>query len=562
MAQRPSRAHRRHYKQAAKSAKRLRTYTPGKSPESTAERMRLIVRLLFNVAMQSIRGDKDTSERVMYEGFMSLGGVYVKFLQLMMMRTRLFSKLTASERMAVYDRVSVDDIDIHAQLERQLDSRYREQIVHVDDKPFAGGSFAQVYMGQHIDGTKIILKVLRPSLIENVHADLRILGFIVFILRHRMKVATDMRALFKNFRSVVLKETDYVTEVNNAEYFYNYFANNADIVIPRTYSDICTYSVIVQEFVDGLAATELIEAIGMGHDAKAYTANAVGSDLVAQANVLGRELIVGMYTADRVFGDTHPGNIKLLSGNRVGIIDFGIAGEPPEDRQSFMILMQNVIAICNGNFDEGETFINGMRFFTSDLYRAINTLSESRASILDQKEGESIIDEIKRTAGRALQSSQAQADIEALARSGKVSKIMNSVINKDNKFAFNVRIDEGAAIAMRTADGYVSLLESLGLIDELIPNVLQEGVDRVYQKGGLLKGNPETIEYETAVNIASDWAQNLIESDPVFFSSLIQKLRDAVSAKPAPSQQSAPVVEPVAIEENSAKLSTESEQTP
>ena len=495
-------------------------------------------------------GKRANSEFVIYESFMQLGGVYVKFLQLMMLRSKFFSKLSAAQKMAVYDGVAVDEIDIHRFMESQFGSDYMHDIVQIDTEPFAGGSFAQVYSARHADGNRLIIKVLRPSLIANIKADLRVLNLIFLFMRRRMKVATDMKALFKNFKQVVLEETDYIAEANNAVYFRNYFSDKPDIFIPQTYTDYCTRGVIVQEFVEGLAMTDLIEAIEMGHDAREYTKQVTGSDLDEQVSVLGHELIMSLFVADRVFGDPHPGNIKLLPNNQVGMIDFGIAGEPPEDRRALMILLQDVVNIINGEFDEGVTFINGMRFFTSDLYRAVNTISQS----FESDDGTTIVDEIMKTSSRALQSNEARADIESLVRKGEISKIMNQVINQDNRFGLNVALDSGATVAMRTADGYLAVIESLKLTDDLIPEVMQVGIDRVYEQGFLLKGHPETMEYEIAVNIVSGWAQTLIESDPIFFAGLIKKLRMASRNKRPVVQDSDTVSNemsaPVLSEEN------------
>ena len=48
------------------------------------------------------------------------------------------------------------------------------------------------------------------------------------------------------------------------------------------------------------------------------------SDLTAQLRMLGYESIVAAFTLPRVQGDPHPGNIRIMTKNRVGLIDFGI----------------------------------------------------------------------------------------------------------------------------------------------------------------------------------------------------------------------------------------------
>jgi hypothetical protein len=504
---------------------------PGRPVSSSFKRKKIVAKMLVDIGALNIQGNKHQADRVIFNGFIELGGIYIKFLQLMMLKTKFFSTITPSEKMSVYDHVAVDQVDIKALLQKKIHATYLAQITELQLQPFAGGSFAQVYFARHSDGTPLVIKVLRPSLVVHIRSDLRMLGLIVGAIKGQLKIATDVGSLFKDFKNVVMKETDYGSEVRNADYFFHYFHNNSQIVIPKTYRELCADNIIVQEYVDGIALTDVIEAKDNGLDPHEYVRQKLGSDLTKQMASLGSELVQSIFIADKIFGDAHPGNLKLLSGDRVGIMDFGIAGQPPVDRRAFMILMQDLVTICEGGFDAGVTFINGMRYFTPDLYRSINTLSKAYTS--KQSGKIDIMHEIRRAAIEAFEGSKDSTDFEQLLRGGRISTIMNGVINQGNRFSLHVVMDAGTVVALRTADGYISLVEALGLVEELIPSVLKTAIQETYNNGAVLSGRSETMEMESAVNVVSDWAQNLIESDPMFFAPLIKMIRYASKNKPA-----------------------------
>ena len=81
---------------------------------------------------------------------------------------------------------------------------------------------------------------------------------------------------------------------------------------------------------------QLIRLQEQGADPRRYTADVTGSDLDEQLKLLGVELFVpACLTLARIQGDPHPGNIRLMTGNRVGMIDFGIAAPTPDNKAAF-----------------------------------------------------------------------------------------------------------------------------------------------------------------------------------------------------------------------------------
>jgi predicted unusual protein kinase regulating ubiquinone biosynthesis (AarF/ABC1/UbiB family) len=102
----------------------------------------------------------------LFDRFTKLGGIYVKFLQLLALNQNTISiddPNNLQEILAVYDHAGFETIDITQLLFSELKDK-SSQITLDSLSPFAAGSFAQVYSGQ-LNGQSIVIKVLRPSVI-------------------------------------------------------------------------------------------------------------------------------------------------------------------------------------------------------------------------------------------------------------------------------------------------------------------------------------------------------------------------------------------------------------
>ena len=313
------------------------------------KRTTIALSVFLGASWHGLRGDRKRANEEIFHGFRQLGGVYVKFLQILSLKQIAFlGNWDSKEAVAVFDAVRPDDIDIQDYLRRNIPPDLLNDLVHVDSEPFAAGSFGQVYFGQHRDGTNIIIKALRPGLVQNIRVDLRVLRLIASMLGFSLRTwATDFSAIFKDFRKVILQEVDYKAEAAHAKYFYDYFSNQPLIVIPKTYLELCSSNIIVQEYLPGIPLSEVVLAIDDGKDPSTFVKERLGSDLQTQIGILGEEITLSILAADWIWGDPHPGNIKLLDGNRIGIFDFGITGEPPVDRRAFRLVLLEYMDIQN-----------------------------------------------------------------------------------------------------------------------------------------------------------------------------------------------------------------------
>jgi len=114
------------------------------------------------------------------------------------------------------------------------------------------------------------------------------------------------------------RELDFGREERNLQQFATLFCNDETVCIPRAYTDLCTQRVLTMDMVDGipLSQTGVIEAAGIDREEVARR----GGQLYLQM----------IFTHGFYHADPHPGNILLLPGNVIALIDFGMVGRIDE----------------------------------------------------------------------------------------------------------------------------------------------------------------------------------------------------------------------------------------
>jgi hypothetical protein len=497
-------------------------------------RTKRLARLVTHAYYLNKRGKKDQMYHEIYQTFMDLGGVYVKFLQGVLLRTEAMRRWHSPDRMNIFEDLDSEPIDVVAVLQHELTSEKLNQIKGIQPQPFAAGSFGQVYYGEHVDGTAIIIKVLRPMVRELLKYDLKLLA--IFAKRFYNSLLPNMDFNFteavKDFSAATLRETDYVTEAAFANELYVYYKNHPKLVIPKTYLDLCTPSIIVQEYVGGLSAVQIIKLMHQGVDPKLYVFEQIGSDLDEQLETLGFEEMLGIFHLSRIQGDPHPGNIRLLPNNRVGMIDFGIAANTPQNKAAFFGLISEWNELYRDNNNRvGNLFEQFIRFFVSDLYRALKKLSSMRSS----PDGES---DYTRHVGTIAQETFSKAvgtkDILPMLQNTRALQIINQMVNKDNRFGLVMKLE--ASDMLRAAQTYMTLVETMGRLNVVMPRVFSRVVDQVNKDfPGLAHQGDATMSVGQALEIVTNWLERIAERDPVLFKQLLERIRPRTIQDIAPA---------------------------
>ncbi len=459
------------------------------------------------------------------EEFMKMGGVYIKFLQGVLLKSEIMRRWHNPERLKIFENLDSEPLDVVAILRHELPPEKLSEITGINPEPFAAGSFGQVYYGTHVSGKPIVVKVLRPMVRELLRYDLKLLSaFTKRFYGHMMSnMDMDINQAIREFVSSTLRETDYVAEAEFANELYQYYKNNPKLVIPETFIDLCTPNIIVQEYIEGISVAQIVKLQEQGIEPVAYVAEKLGSDLDTQLETLGFEAINGIFNLPRIQGDPHPGNIRLMTENRVGVIDFGISASTPYNKAAFFGLLEGWSEFYQDSNSIVRIFEQFMRFFASDLYRALRKLSNFVPG--ERSMQTNFTAEIGQIAQAALSEAVGTRNINSLVKDGRILQVINRMVNKDNRFGLVMKLE--ASEIIRAAQTYMTLVEALGRQSVVLPKVLRRVVEQVRQEHPeLMHGNSEdSMSISDAIDTVSNWLERVAERDPKLFQQLLNKAR-------------------------------------
>ncbi len=462
--------------------------------------------------------------------FVSLGGVYLKFLQGVLLRSKMMRHWKSDDKLRIFENIQTEPLDVRAILQSELSKASLSKIATVQPQPFAAGTFGQVYYGELKDGRPIIVKILRPMIRETLKFDLRLLNTFMqkFYIKFSSKnMDTDSRQALKDFADATMKETDYRAEVAFANELFEAYKVGKELYIPETFTDLCSDNVITQEYVSGISVAQLLGLKEQGVDVKQYVQDHVGSDLEVQMEQLGFELLRGAFDFKRIQGDPHPGNIKLLPNNQVGLIDFGISAAAPDDKPAFYALLQAYSGLFSGKQTIADLFDKTLRFFVKDLYRSLMTISkfvgENAEKALPKQLGLVAESTFESATGKKVVDLQDGREDLALIEA-------NKIFNEGNRFGLVMKLEDTAI--MRSAQSYMTLLYSLGLYRKVLPKILTRVLEYVNERYPEVTQDSATVSLSDAIETVSAWLERVAEKDPQLFKLLSAKVKKASMATP------------------------------
>lgn len=265
-----------------------------------------------------------TAERVRMS-FEQLGPTFVKLGQLLATRPDLIPLEFSEEFKKLHDQVAgVPFEEIEAILKAHFAAPIGDVFASFDSTPLAAASIAQVHRARLKDGSSVVVKVQRPGIDRIIQDDMQILTGLAD-LAHKYIPETrpyNLRGIIEEFKRSMEFETNFVIEANNVRRFSANFADEPNIKIPRVYTEFTGRRVLVLEALEGIPLSQRAALLQEGIDPQ---------------EVLRRGLkayLKMVYTDGLFHGDLHAGNVLLLPGNKIGLIDFGIVGRLNRKTQS------------------------------------------------------------------------------------------------------------------------------------------------------------------------------------------------------------------------------------
>ena len=243
-----------------------------------------------------------------------LGPTFVKLGQMLSVTLGAVPAAYADELTKLQERVDPEPTAVaRATIENELGRPVEELYASFDDEPLAAASIAQVYRASLADGSLLAVKVRRDAIEQHVLTDLELISYLAgFLEDHSAELRLYRpRELAARFRSRTLEELDFGREASNAKRFAENFSGEPDVVFPRIYPELSTGRVLTMSLIEGTTFASM-------------TSEELGSIDGEALGERGAEIWLEMVFRDGfVHADPHPGNLVVLPGSRLGIIDEG-----------------------------------------------------------------------------------------------------------------------------------------------------------------------------------------------------------------------------------------------
>lgn len=246
-----------------------------------------------------------------------LGPTYVKLGQVMSTRPDLVPQEWIEEFRKLQNKVpGVDYGVIEKMLQEEFPGQLKRLFRSIQKKPLAAGSMAQIHRARLHDGTRLVLKVLRPGIKEVTKVDMEILHSLASLVEaHFANLGYSPTEVVREFAKELKREVDLIHEGRSMERLGSFFEDDPEIVFPKVYWKATTHNVLAMDELNGLVLANLTPGQLSPKDRRTFVENGARA-------VFRQCLEFGFFHAD-----PHPGNLIALPKGRIAFIDCGMTGE-------------------------------------------------------------------------------------------------------------------------------------------------------------------------------------------------------------------------------------------
>jgi ubiquinone biosynthesis protein len=214
----------------------------------------------------------------------------------------------------------------------------------------------------------VVVKVQRPQIRDRIESDLALLYYLAMLLEAVIEETGihTPTGIIEEFDRTVHEELDFTNEAGNARAMAEAAKGRPFIVIPRVHPDLSSATVLTLDYVEGTKVSEV--TAGGGFDLERVARNIIEAAF--------RQLF-----EDGLFhGDPHPGNILVLPGDRIALVDFGLVGRLTRVQQEALVTL--IIAVSLRAPDSVARIIN--RIGLPAAHSPISEFRDDIRQILDR----------------------------------------------------------------------------------------------------------------------------------------------------------------------------------
>lgn len=297
----------------------------GEAPAPAVRRSGSQLALIFGFVGAALRGRLSPRERGrrLRLFFEARGGLWVKLAQLLALRRDVFDESFCDELSLLLDRGSeLPFEDVRQVIEAELGEPLEEVFESFDPKCVAAASTGQTHRARLHGGPDVAVKVQRPGLDAIVRQDLRDLDlFLSRFGRLLLGVTLSGEDLRWEVEQALAENLDYRLETTYMMRSRKRLRRHR-VLVPRVFTQYARRRVQVKEWVSGMTMNAFARMQRESpEELKRWLA---ANDIDPEA--VGERIFVSMmrqiFEENYYHGYWHPGNLLLLPGGWVAIVDF------------------------------------------------------------------------------------------------------------------------------------------------------------------------------------------------------------------------------------------------
>lgn len=448
-------------------------------------------RLLIVLSLTSHTQKRQKTYDRLCDFMLKAGGVYTKFLQGVLLAVPEVQDWVERNDVDFFENVPTEAMEPQIIVSRELGKKANR--ININPRVIASGTFAQVYYGVLDSFQPVIVKVQRQTILTSIKTDIWLLKFFARFAQPLItNIDVDISTISQDFSRTTLAEIDYIREARMAELMRERIAeHHSDVIIPKTYTELSTSKVIVQDRLGGISLAELL-----------YRKVPLSKVETQTLHHVMRLILSLPFTVGLVYSDPHPGNIRIVNSNHIALVDFGAIDDSQVDIDIYRKLLKAVVRAMDGEMTPVEALDVYFSTYAPRLYKALEITRQAFGL-------PPIIPLFAQLSLGKQESMQPQANI-----SNNVFALsnINRLVNPNNRFALRSSLQNlSYARAIHTIIQTMLLFK----LDSEMLAALRSSSDWMDQKSTIITHtSPITLTTTEAKEIVFDWLEKVLMRNP------------------------------------------------
>lgn len=272
-----------------------------------------------------------------------LGPIFIKFGQLLSTRRDVVPIDIADELALLQDRVApFPGSEALLLMEEALGQPLMQLFRQVSPEPLASASVAQVHTAVLLDGSDVVIKVIRPGIDRIIADDVALLHALAALVDARVPGGKRLRLreVVRDYEHVISDELNLLSEAANTSQLARNFRHSPLLYVPKVYWDFCRPNVLVMERIYGIPVSQVDEL------------RACGINIRRLAETGVQIFFTQVFEHSFFHADMHPGNVFVSREHQENpqyiALDCAIIGSLSKADQQY--LARNLLAIFKQDY--------------------------------------------------------------------------------------------------------------------------------------------------------------------------------------------------------------------